>query len=91
MDEQHWFFDSMKSGIFKGVEIHKNLKENNLIEYEVTTKDGDSVFTFNGSNRGTGTLLLKYSSLEEMLEKMNNMNDWVKVIVEHTLKESSIK
>lgn len=83
--------NSMHSGMFKGVEIHKGIKEDNLIEYEVTIKNRECVYSFTGSNRGIGTLLLKYSSMEEMLEKMDNMNNWVKVVVEDTLKESSLK
>lgn len=80
-----YVINSLNDGIFKGVEIHQGIKENNLVEHEITTRDGDSVFTFTGSNRKVGTLLLKYSSMEEMLEKMDNMGDWVQVIVEDTL------
>ncbi|ATP39440.1 carbamoyl-phosphate-synthetase [Solibacillus sp. R5-41] len=77
--------NSLNSGIFKGVEIHKELKENNLIEHEITAKNGDSVFAFTGSHLKIGTLLVKYSSMEEMLEKMDNMTNWIQVIVEDSL------
>ncbi|WP_332648203.1 ATP-grasp domain-containing protein [Lysinibacillus sp. 54212] len=77
--------NSLNGGIFKGVEIHQGMKENNLVEHEITKNDGDAVFAFTGANRKVGTLLLKYSSMKEMLEKMDSMGDWVQVIVEDTL------
>ena len=77
--------NSLNSGIFKEVEFHKELKENNLVEYEITAKNGDPIYAFSGSHLKIGTLVLKYSSMEEMLEKMDNMPNWLQVIVEDSL------
>ncbi|MFJ7735125.1 ATP-grasp domain-containing protein [Lysinibacillus sp. NPDC097287] len=80
-----YFINSLNSGTFRGVEIHKDLKEHYLVEHEITAKDGDDVFAFTGSDMKVGTLLLKFSSMEEMLEKMDNMTNWLQVIVEDSL------
>lgn len=77
--------NSLNSGIFKGVEFHKELKENNLVEYEITAKNGDPIYAFSGSHLKIGTLVLKYSSMEEMLEKMDNMPNWLQIIVDDSL------
>lgn len=79
-----YVLNSLNDGIFKRVEIHQDLKEN-IVEYEITPSDGDSVFSFTGSHKKVGTLLLKYSSMEEMLDKMDSMSNWVRVIAENTL------
>lgn len=81
--------NSMNRGVFKGLEISKDLIRDNLVEHEITTKDGDPVFAFTGSDMKVGTLLLKYSSMEEMLEKMDNMTNWLQVIVEDSFVENS--
>lgn len=77
--------NSLNNGIFDRVEINKDLIVNNLVEHEIIAENGDSVYAFSGSHLKLGTLLLKYSSMEEMLEKMDNMDNWVQVIVENSL------
>ena len=73
---------SHKSGILKEIWIDEEFKKNNLVEFNMQFKPGDPVIAFTGSNGTLGTMILKYSSEEEMLEKMDHMSKWVKVIVE---------
>lgn len=73
---------SQKSGILKEVWIDDEFKNNNLVEFEMQYKLGDEIIAFTGSNGTLGTMILKYDSQEEMIEKMDNMSKWVKVIVE---------
>ena len=70
------------AGVFKDIWIDDHLKENNIVEYNLFCKTGDEVTAFTGSNGTLGTIILKYKSMDEMLEKMNNMNKYVKVFVE---------
>ncbi|SCN21295.1 Phosphoribosylglycinamide formyltransferase 2 [Clostridium sp. N3C] len=77
-----YMIHSEKEGMLKKVEIEESFKENNIVEFEMLYKPGDKVSAFTGSNGTLGTMILKYSSMEEMLEKMDNMSKWVKVIVE---------
>lgn len=73
---------SQTSGILKEVVIDEEFKKNNLVEFDMQYKPGDEIIAFTGSNGTLGTMIVKYSSQEEMLEKMDNMSKWVKVIVE---------
>ncbi|MGE7689370.1 ATP-grasp domain-containing protein [Lysinibacillus sp. NPDC097214] len=77
-----YLINSQKSGIFKGVEIDDEFLRKNVVEYEVTTNIDESVSAYTGSNEKVGTMVLKFSSMTEMLEKMDNITNWVKVIVE---------
>ena len=43
---------------------------------------GDEIQAFTGSNQTLGTMILTFASQEEMLEKMDHMEKWVKVITE---------
>ena len=73
---------SQKAGILKTVEFSDDFKNNNLVEFEMMYKIGEHVDAFNGSNGPLGTMILKFDSMEEMLHKMDNMDDYVKLVVE---------
>lgn len=73
---------SKKAGILKGVEFSEDFKKNNIVEFEMIAQNGEQITAFNGSNGTLGTMILKYASMEEMLYKMDHMDEFVKVIVE---------
>ena len=72
---------SKQAGVLSEVQILDDFKQNNIVEFEMLYKKGDKVDSFNGSNGTLGTMILKFSSLDEMLNKMDNMDNYVKVIV----------
>lgn len=72
---------SHESGILKDVWIDEDFRKKNLVEFDMQYHIGDAVPAFTGSNGTLGTMILKYSSQAEMLEKMDNMSNWVKVIL----------
>lgn len=82
-----YLINSQKDGIFKGIEIEDEFKRDNIVEYDLNAKIGDKISAYIGSNLRLGTMVLKFSSLDEMLEKMDNMTDWVKIISENSLIE----
>lgn len=76
-----YIIHSKKDGILKKINISDEIKHN-ILEYDMISKEGDAVIKFNGSNGTLGTMILKFDSMEEMLHKMDNMDDYVKVVVE---------
>ena len=80
--------NSQKNGIFAGIEIDIEFERSNIVEYEMFVKPGDSIFAFTGSDKKLGSMVLKYSSMEEMLEKVNTMPNWIKVVLEDSLVEN---
>ncbi len=73
---------SKKDGILKSVEFSDDFKKNNIVEFEMMYNPGDLIQAFNGSNGTLGTMILKFSSIDEMLYKMDNMDEFIKVKVE---------
>ncbi|AHF02227.1 hypothetical protein THIAE_04290 [Thiomicrospira aerophila AL3] len=53
-----------------------------LVKQTIYTRPGDKVHKFNGSNHTLGTMIMKFETQEEMLYKMDNMEEFLKVIVE---------
>jgi biotin carboxylase len=77
-----YMIHSDHAGILKEIRINENLKKNNLVEFEIFYNSGDLVEAFTGSNGTLGTMILKYNTMEEMLEKMDNMGRWVHIVVD---------
>lgn len=80
-----YIINSQKSGIFEGVEIDADFEKNNVIEYALRFKSGDQISAFTGTDKKLGEMVLKYSSKDEMLEKMENMNKYINVCLTDSL------
>lgn len=78
----NYMIHSLNDGRLKEVWIDDDFRKNNLVEFQMQAKPGDKIQAFTGSNQTLGTMILKFASEEEMLEKMDHMENWVKVITE---------
>ena len=67
---------SLKDGILKEVKIKaaEHILENHLI-----VKPGDPVKAFTGANTTLGCLLMKFDSMEQMLDMMDHSEKWIQV------------
>ena len=72
---------SLQNGVVKEIWYSDEIK-NNILEENIFVKRGDKVSKFDGSNHTLGTMIMKFESQDEMLEKMDNMEKYLKVIVE---------
>lgn len=77
-----YIIHSEKAGVLKAIEYSEEFRKNNLVEEMLWYDIGESVSAFTGSNGTLGTLILKYASQEEMLEKMDHMEKYVNVSVD---------
>lgn len=76
-----YILHSLTDGTVKDVWYSDDIKRN-IIEKSLFIKKGDEVQAFNGSHNTLGTMIMKFDSKNEMLEKMDNMEKYLKVIVE---------
>jgi len=72
----HAIEDGVVEKVWYSDEIKANILEENLF-----IQSGDEVKKFDGSNHTLGTMIMKFESEEEMLEKMDNMEKYLKVLV----------
>lgn len=72
---------SKSSGILNGINISQELK-NNIVEFDMLSNIGDTVLSFDNSGGTIGTMILKFSSMDEMLYKMDNMDKYIKVSID---------
>ncbi|UPW84240.1 acetyl-CoA carboxylase biotin carboxylase subunit family protein [Lysinibacillus sp. Ag94] len=86
-----YVLNSETSGVFINVEMHDEIV-NGIVEYELLVKSKNHIKAFSGSNEKLGTMILKFPSEGDMLEKMEHITNFVKVNVEHSfVKINSVK
>lgn len=69
---------SSDEGILKEIRIDKKIK-NNIIKFEQWLSVGDKVDAFSNASKLVGIMILKFETMGEMLEKMDNMSLLIKV------------
>ncbi len=75
-----YILHALKDGIVEDIWYSDEIKKN-IIEENIFIKKGDEVHKFNGSHTTLGTMIMKFDSKDEMLEKMDNMEKYLKVII----------
>ena len=69
-----------EDGVVDDVWYSEEIKSN-IMEEQIFVRRGDSVSKFNGSNNALGAMIMKFGSEAEMLEKMDHMERFLKVVV----------
>ena len=75
-----YMLHSLQDGIVKEIWYSDEIRKN-IAEESIFIKEGDRVNKFDGSNHTLGTMIMKFDSLDEMLEKMDNMEKYLRVVV----------
>lgn len=72
---------ALEDGVFKELHLSERAKKY-IVEQDIYVKPGDKVFKFSGSHHTLGTMILQYSSLEEMMDMLDHMENDIRVITE---------
>lgn len=72
---------AIHNGRFKGLSIDSSIK-NKIIKSQIYVQPGEKVSRFDGSNHTLGSMILKYENKDEMLNMMDNMENFIRVVVE---------
>ena len=70
---------SLRDGVLKNVVIDLNVEKRNVVENHIIASPGDEIHTFVGANSTLGILLMRFDSMEEMLEMMDNADRWIQI------------
>ena len=70
---------SLKDGVLKQVVIDPEVEKNHVAENHLIVKPGDEVHSFIGANSTLGVLLMKFDSLEQMLDMIENADKWIRI------------
>lgn len=72
---------SLEDGCFESLWISDEIKDD-IIQYDLFEKYGSKIYRFENGGFGVGAALIKHKSIEEMLYRMDHMEDYIKVVVE---------
>lgn len=72
---------SLKDGILEKVKIREDVLDNHILENHIIIHPGDYINAFTGANTTLGCLLMKFDSMEQMLDMMDHSQDWIEVQV----------
>lgn len=72
---------SILDGTLEKIEILEDVVENHIVEKHILKKPGDDIKAFTGANTTLGILLMKFESMEQMLDMMDNSEQWIKVVL----------
>lgn len=78
----HWaeiILHSDANGIYDSLWIHGSIRDK-VVEKDVWVEPGDHISGFSGANQSIGTLVLRFDDEKEMLEVVDNVRDYVRVI-----------
>lgn len=76
-----YMLHSLQDGVFKEVYLSDRAKKY-IVEQDIYVKPGDKVFNFSGSHHTLGTMILQYSTFEEMMDMFDHMENDIRVITE---------
>lgn len=72
---------SLKDGILEKVEILSDIRQRCVVEDHLLKQAGERVQAFTGANTTLGCLVMKFKSMEEMLDMMDHSEKWCNVVV----------
>jgi len=73
---------SPATGRLKAINIDEGVNANNVVEKYFCYESGEIIHPYTSSDKKLGVLLMKFASMEEMLDMMDNTADWLRVDVE---------
>ncbi len=82
--EGYWAYyavHSLRDGVLDHVEFADGIEEKHIVENHIIRKPGDEIKAFTGANSTLGCLLMKFDSMEQMLDMMDNSEKWIKVVL----------
>lgn len=72
---------SLRDGVLKEVSI-ADWAEKKIVENHLVKNPGDRISAFTGANTTLGCLLMRFESMEEMLDMMDHSEKWIRVILQ---------
>lgn len=75
-----YMLHSLSDGKVEKIWYSEEIRQN-IIQETIYVKPGDQVNKFDGSNHTLGTMIMRFETQAEMLHKMDNMEQYLKVII----------
>ena len=71
---------SLRDGILKRVMIDPEVERRHIVENHLLNRPGDEIHAFVGANSTLGILVMRFDSMEQMLEMIDASDRWIQII-----------
>lgn len=81
--EGYWAYyavHSLRDGILKRVMIDPEVERRHIVENHLLNRPGDEIHAFVGANSTLGILVMRFDSMEQMLEMIDASDRWIQII-----------
>lgn len=78
----NYMVHSKKTGKFVAINFDESFKNKHLVDWVTDIQKGDNVHKFRDAQDCIGEFILKYDNMDQMFEVINNMDNYISVIVE---------
>ena len=72
---------SLKDGVLDHIAIDEQVLKNNVVENHILRQPGDQIRAFTGANTTLGILVMKFDSMEQMLDMMDHSEKWIQIVL----------
>ena len=76
-----YIIHSLKDGVYKDIWVNNEIK-NDIVLMDIFVSKNEKIKKFDNGGFGIGAMIIKHNSIEQMLYRMDNMENYIKVIVE---------
>lgn len=80
--EGYWAYyavHSLRDGTLKQVVIDPEVEKRHIVENHLLSRPGEEVHAFVGANSTLGILLMRFDSLDQMLEMIDHSDQWIHI------------
>lgn len=71
---------SLRDGMLKRVMIDPEVERRHVVENHLLNRPGDEIHAFVGANSTLGILVMRFDSMEQMLEMIDASDRWIQII-----------
>lgn len=72
---------SLENGILDRIEISNEIDKKHIVENHIIKNPGDEIQSFTGANTTLGCLIMRFDSMEQMLDMMDHSEEWIQIFV----------
>ncbi|WP_201353776.1 ATP-grasp domain-containing protein [Hydrogenimonas urashimensis] len=76
----YYVIHSEKNGVLQKIQFDSEIEEN-IVEKHLFKKEGDNVNRYENAKQQLGIVILRFSSQDEMINKMENMQQYIKIFI----------
>lgn len=72
---------SLRDGVLEKILINSEIEEKHIVENHILVEHGDDIKAFTGANTTLGILLMRFDSMEQMLQMMDHSEEWIQIVL----------